>query len=264
MTGIKEMLLKEQDRLEKILSKTRKQVKDAPLGSLRLSKSRGWIQYYHCMPGEKRNGAYIPKADEELPQKLAQKAYDEKVLKLAEKRLGQLKRITKDYEDDEIENLFMKEHPERRKLICPVEPSWDQQIQEWESGEYKRKEFREGTPVIMTDKGERVRSKSEKILADYFYRKGIPYKYECPLYLNGFGTVYPDFTFLSKKTGKEIYWEHDGKMDSPEYAENAVRKINAYEENDIFPGERLILTFETGKTILNIKRIEELVARYLI
>lgn len=158
----------------------------------------------------------------------------------------------------------MKEHPERRKLICPVEPSWDQQIQEWESGEYKRKEFREGTPVIMTDKGERVRSKSEKILADYFYRKGIPYKYECPLYLNGFGTVYPDFTFLSKKTGKEIYWEHDGKMDSPEYAENAVRKINAYEENDIFPGERLILTFETGKTILNTKRIEELVARYLI
>ena len=35
MTGIKEMLLKEQDRLEKILSKTRKQVKDAPPGSLR-------------------------------------------------------------------------------------------------------------------------------------------------------------------------------------------------------------------------------------
>ena len=88
MTGIKEMLLKEQDRLEKILSKTRKQVKDAPPGSLCLSKSRGWIQYYHCMPGEKRNGAYIPKADEELPQKLAQKAYDEKVLKLAEKRLA--------------------------------------------------------------------------------------------------------------------------------------------------------------------------------
>lgn len=53
-------------------------------------------------------------------------------------------------------------------------------------------------------------------------------------------------------------------MDSPEYAENAVRKINAYEENDIFPGERLILTFETGKTVLNTKRIEELVARYLI
>nr|WP_294469647.1 hypothetical protein [uncultured Sellimonas sp.] len=53
-------------------------------------------------------------------------------------------------------------------------------------------------------------------------------------------------------------------MDSPKYAENAIRKINACEENDIFPGERLILTFETGKTVLNTKRIEELVSRYII
>ena len=40
------------------------------------------------------------------------------------------------------EKLFMNEHPERRKLICPVEPLWEQQIQEWESREYKQKEFR--------------------------------------------------------------------------------------------------------------------------
>ena len=27
--------------------------------------------------------------------------------------------------------------------------------------------------------------------------------------------VYPDFTFLSRKTKQEIYWEHDGRMDDP-------------------------------------------------
>ena len=36
------------------------------------------------------------------------------------------------------------------------------------SEKYKSKEFQENTPVILTEKGERVRSKSEKILADYF------------------------------------------------------------------------------------------------
>lgn len=116
----------------------------------------------------------------------------------------------------------------------------------------------------MAERGERVRSKSEKILADYFYRRGIPYKYEKPLYLKHFGTVYPDFTFLSKRTRKEIYWEHDGRMDDPVYAQSAVRKIQAYEENDIYPGEQLILTFETEKQVLNTREIERLVRRYLL
>ena len=105
-----------------------------------------------------------------------------------------------------------------------------------EKQEYKGKEFREDTPLIRSERRERVRSKSEKILADFFYRNQIPYKYECPLHLKNFGTVYPDFTFLSAKTGQEIYWEHDGRMDDPVYAQNAIRKIYAYEENGIYPG----------------------------
>lgn len=28
--------------------------------------------------------------------------------------------------------------------------------------------------------------------------------------------VYPDFTFLSRRTGEEIYWEHEGMMDKPD------------------------------------------------
>lgn len=117
--------------------------------------------------------------------------------------------------------------------------------------------------MILNERGERVRSKSEKILADFFYRNRIPYKYECPLHLKNFGMVYPDFTFLSAKTGQEIYWEHDGRMDDPVYAQSAVKKIYAYEENDIYPGERLILTYETEKTVLNMQIVERLVHKYL-
>lgn len=91
----------------------------------------------------------------------------------------------------------------------------------------------------------------------------VDIKYECPLYLEGFGIVYPDFTFLSKKTGQEIYWEHDGMMDDPVYAQNAIKKIEAYEKNGIFPGDRLILTFETEETLLNSEILEVLVKKYL-
>ena len=74
----------------------------------------------------------------------------------------------------------------------------------WYEEEYHGKEFKEGVPVILTEKGERVRSKSEKIIADYFYRKNILYKYEKPLYLNGYGIVYPDFTLLSRKQERKF------------------------------------------------------------
>lgn len=109
-----------------------------------------------------------------------------------------------------------------------------------------------------------LRSKSEKILADYFYKRGIEYKYECPLYLKGMGNVYPDFTFLSPHNNQEIYWEHNGRMDDPAYAQKAVRKINTYEKNNIFPGERLILTYETEHTLLDSKLIRQLADKYLV
>lgn len=263
MIGLRNLLLQEQERLEKILQKATEQMKDAPQGRLRLTNTKQWVQYYHCVPGGKRSGKYISKTNETLIQALAQKSYNEKILKLVEKRLAQIKNITEDYDEKEIEKVFWNENAERRKLIQPVEPTWEQQLKQWTEKEYKGKEFQEGTPVILTDQGERVRSKSEKILADYFYKKKISYKYERPLYLKNFTTVYPDFTFLSQRTGKEIYWEHHGKMEDPAYMQNTIRKIHAYEENGIYPGESLILTFETGKTVLNMQIVERLVHRYL-
>lgn len=262
MTGLLELLSAEQNRLETIIEKVKIRLKDAPTGTLRLSKSHHQLQYYRCTK-EKKTGIYINKNNIEMAKRLAQKTYDEKVLKLAEKRLSQIYKITKDYKENEIEEIYFKERVERQALIKPVEPTWEQKVKEWKSREYKGKGFRDGAPIILTERGERVRSKSEKILADYFYRNGINYKYECPLYLSGVGTVYPDFTFLSKKTGEEMYWEHNGKVDDPVYARNMVKKIQAYENNGIYVGEKLILTFETEQTILNTNKIEQLTKRYI-
>lgn len=265
MYGLKEQLIEEQKRLEKIEKKVKQQLKNVPEGTLRISKSNNHIQYYHCKEGYvQKSGKYLHRSEEELARKLAQKAYNEKVLRLVKRRIHQIKYLTEEYQDNEIEMLYEKENIARRRLILPIELTWEQQLKQWISEEYEGKGFKEGASIIYSEKGERVRSKSEKILADYFYRKNIPYKYEKPLNLKGYGIVYPDFSFLSKKTGREIFWEHEGCMDNPGYAETAIKKIQTYENNGIYVGDRLILTFETKTTVLNTKDIERNVKRYLI
>lgn len=262
MIGLKNLLVAEGKRLEKIISIANAQLKHMPEGTLRLSKRKEFTQYYYCTE-ENKSGKYIRKENRNLVQMLAQKSYDEKLLELAEKRRKQINQILKDYEDDEIEQIYKNEHIARQCLIQPVESTWEQKVKKWKAEEYQGKAFKEGTPVILTERGERVRSKTEKIMADYFHRHGIEYKYECPIYLKGVGTVYPDFTFLSKKTEKEMYWEHCGMMDSPDYARKMVRKVEMYENNGIFPGERLILTYETEQSVLSTEKIAQMVERYL-
>ena len=136
-------------------------------------------------------------------------------------------------------------------------------IRKWQEEIYQGKEFYEDTPELYTLQGERVRSKSELIIADMLSKEGVPYRYEYPLYLRGVGRIYPDFTVLNIKKREEVFWEHFGMMDDPTYAEAAVKKIATYEQNGIFPGENLILTYETRKNPINQKVVMSLIEHYL-
>lgn len=239
-------------------------LEDAPEGRLKLGKTKGCVQYYHWIEGMHGCGTYINKSNVSFAKKLAQKTYDEKILRYTNKVMTQISRLLKIYDDNKIENIFLEEHPERQKLITPIEPTYAQKLETWMSQPYEGKSFKEDAPVLLTNNGVRMRSKSEKIMADYFESQGIIYKYECPLKLKPYGTIYPDFTFISRKTGQEIYWEHEGMMDNPEYAKNAVQKIELYEKNGLYPGERLILTFETSANVINTEILKKLTRRYLL
>lgn len=59
-------------------------------------------------------------------------------------------------------------------------------------------------------------------------------------------------------------FQHDKMMDKQDYARAAVRKIELYQINHIYPGDRLIITFETEQNVLNSKIIENLIEKYLI
>ena len=263
MSDLRECLYKEQCRLEEILQNAEERLRNAPKGTLRLSKSGRQTQYYCCRPGGKKNGVYIPKAEKEWIQKLAQKAYDEKVVRLVRRRLPPIRKLAELYQEDPIETLFLSQCKERQRWIRAAEPTWEQRVAEWKTEAYIGKGFQANTPFFVTEQGEQVRSKSEKILADYFFKRGIAYKYERPLQLKGLGTIYPDYTLLSEKTRQEIYWEHFGRMGDPVYAQKTVWKIQAYEENGIFPGETILFTFETDKSVLDMRLVEALTDKYL-
>lgn len=121
-----------------------------------------------------------------------------------------------------------------------------------------------GDNAIITEKGEAVRSKSEKIIADKLYMKEIPYVYEQPLYLKGYGYVVTDFKILNVRTKKEYYLEHFGMMDDYEYAKNAIKKIECFQKNEIYPGEKLLITLEASDSPLNMIILEKMVNKYLL
>ncbi len=130
MKNLLELLYAEEQRLKEIVSITKNRLNESPAGTLRISKSHNKLQYYRCTK-EKRLGFYISKDNIDLARQLAQKAYDEKVLKVAEKRLKQIQNITSDYRENEIEEIYMKERSERQAFIEPVEPTWEQKVKTW-------------------------------------------------------------------------------------------------------------------------------------
>ena len=263
MEQIKNLLEVRQNQLTQLKKEKEKAIEKAPDGSLRICKHGNKTQYYHRNNPKDFNGVYIKEKDVGLARKLAQKDYDKKVLCSAEKELNAISKYLSNCPDKSVEEIYEGLHVERQKMIVPIKETDKEYVRKWQEEKYQGKEFHEDTPELYTAKGERVRSKSELIIADMLNKQGVPYRYEYPLYLGGMGKVYPDFTVLNISKRKEIFWEHFGMMDDPAYAETAVKKIATYEQNGIFPGENLILTYETRKNSINQKLVRSLIEHYL-
>ena len=235
-----------------MIGKVSAMLKNAPPGELRVIRHHTNYQYYHSLPGQRN---YISKKKPELAISLAQKEYDTAVLTKAltfQEQVGALYH-TLEVDFDEIINQFPEE---KKKLIKPYFTSDNEFIKEWESMSYTGKLIDESIPELFSNRGEQVRSKSEKIIADRLAELGIPYRYEAPLFLGTMGIVYPDFTLLKVCTREEIYWEHLGMMDDPSYVHKALNKINTYIRNGFIPGKNLLLTFESKAIPLNMRNVE--------
>ena len=118
--------------------------------------------------------------------------------------------------------------------------------------------------VYLTNKGEKVRSKSEKILADMFYKLNIPYVYEARLELKNLKIIYPDFTLLRMVDRKTVYWEHFGLADDGEYASKALKKCAVYESEGFVLGRDFLFSVESRSTPLNIRALEKKIKEFFM
>ena len=264
MESLKETLNKRKQYLDALQKELRQKLRRSPEGCLRISCSKGRVQYYLRQSPKDKEGKYLPKSEQTLIERLAGKDYYLRVLKSAAQESKAIENCLRHLPDAAAEEIYEKLPEVRKELILPIVESDEQFAAEWGSKRYTGKEIYGDTPEYLTDRGERVRSKSELIIANMLHKENVPYRYEYPVELIGFGMVYPDFTVLNVRERKEMIWEHQGMMDDPEYAEKAVRKLHAYMANDFFPGDRLLLTSETSATPLNVRQIRELIRRFLV
>ena len=239
----------------------------SPAGRLRTALRGNKARFYHVTDPKKPGGTYIPRHEEALAARLAQKDYDSAALAQLERQLELVNQFIIDYNPQALADTYHNLSDCRQRIVTPATLPDAEYAKRWQALPYKSKPFADNTPEYTTARGERVRSKSEVIIADTLSRMGIPYRYEFPLRQKlsqgSAATFYPDFTCLNLRTREEFLWEHFGMMDDPDYARNAMDKLDIYERNGFFLGKRLIISRETDEKPLNAKTIRNLAEEYL-
>ena len=255
--------------LQNLLIQKKTALKAAPEGTLRIAQSGNRIQYYHKTSENYPQGKYLPRNQDALAAALAQKDYDQRLVKEIEDEISALEKLTKNYNPSKIVEIFEGMHINRQHLINPSNVSDDAFEKAWSTYTYEGLPIDDNTPVFYTQKGEKVRSQAHQLIANTLNQLEIPYRYEYPLMINGSKgfskgfLVHPTFYCLNVRTRKEFIWEHFNHMEDSFQAREKIGRISQYQSNGYFQGEKLIITFETDETPLDEKQVTLLAKRYL-
>ena len=123
----------------------------------------------------------------------------------------------------------------------------------------KNEKYYEENLIYKSKKGDFVRSKSELIIADKLFDKGISYEYEQEFIRDGKKKIL-DFTITYM--GDEYIWEHYGMMSNANYKKKWQDKKIWYAEYGFIEGQNLIVTYEYANAGFNSQEIDELIEKY--
>lgn len=239
------------------VNETSSKLEDGALVIHRYNKNISFYrsQYIH----DKRVTTYISKNDTKLISDLAYKKYIRNIKTAIYDQVKVLGNFLSKYEPQSIYTAYDKLPDHIKEYVSPYVLSDAEFLEEWLNTPYVGLDSMPTNSDFITDKGECVRSKSELFIANKLYSMNIPYKYEHPLLLECGSIVYPDFTILDVEHRRELYLEHFGMMDNPEYCEKAIRKIDEYARNGLFVGDRLFLTLESSNVSGYIATLETMI-----
>lgn len=252
---VEEYFFTRMKKLEQEIPELEKIVEKSPKGTLVACKIKGKNRWY--LQQRQKDGSYsrsyIGLKDVELAKQLARKAYFKALLKDEQNELSCIKRYIKSRKTTKHGELISLNSPYRELLG----------LRKWDIEDYERSSSHPENLIVKAPKGERVRSKSEALIANALFGSGIKYRYECRLELGDI-TFFPDFTIMSERTQKLVIWEHFGIIDDPAYFDNMMKKIGLYISNGYLPGQNLIMTFESRTNPLTIDVVQEIITKHLV
>ena len=262
-------------RLDQAIEWAQAGLKKAPKGRLLTERQRGmYTRYFWRKDARDKKGTYLGKGDEATIKALGQKDYELRLLKAATAEKARLEKLLASYEkgssgenDESCEAALAQVYDtlpaDRKHLVNPYILPDQEYAQKWAQQEYVPNGHAFSMGGLFTSKGQRVRSKSEVIIANLLDESGVPYLYEKPLYLGGYSSVYPDFTVLNTRTREEYVWEHLGGMDDPDYCHKALEKLNDYALAGYLPGKNLLVTQESASVPLDTRVVSAIIQQYL-
>lgn len=224
--------------LNKVKDYLEKQLKCMPAGNLLIAPGTtpNSFRYYRRESPQDKNGTYLDRSKQDIKEQLASKKYYEKLFAAVTKELTALEKINKLNHSDAIIHTYESLNEGLKKLIHPINIDDSTYAKMWETATYKGLEFdAEDKTEFYTKRGERVRSKSELLIANTLNDNNIPYRYEYPVELD---------------TGKKYY---------PDYVAHNMLKFNEYKKAGVILGVNLFVTYETSSMPLGTGEIERLI-----
>ena len=267
----------------KLLKQTRKDLsvlsskieKSRPMkteGMLISRQIRGKTRFF--LRNDDRKEKYLGKEDSKTVSLLSTKYYAQRLEKAAALEKQQIDRCVDILESKTVNridhadiDLVYSQLPEYiKEKTNPSIMTDDGYAEKWQAEKYQNRWEGKGF-LYETPRGEKVRSKSEWMIACMLSEAGVPYRYEELIGLHPeFGVhLFPDFTVLNKRTRKEYYWEHFGRMDDPKYIEESfMPKISDYYNFGYLPGKKLLMTFESKGHPFDTTQVKRLIEEFLI
>ena len=211
--------------------------------------------------------SYLSKAQTQKIRELAQLRYETALFRAAIDEKAAVEKCIRILENCKDTDKVFDEMPDELKPYITPDILTDKGY----ARKWQRERVESARPLrdgegYKTLRGEFVRSKSEVIIADRLFSRGIPYRYEIyfPMKYEDISYVYPDFEILNVRTRQEFLWEHLGMLGDEGYSETQLKKISGYARSGFTPGKNLLLSFESKNRPLDIFYVDVLIDSFLV
>lgn len=262
MADIKALAAKELIRLNAELEQCEKIISVSPAGHLKCSRRADRRSYYVVSSQSgRRKARYIRTGDIELAEGLAMRDHCLRKRNILNDDLDLLKKFLNGYDPFPDATASKQGNPDHLILIKDRLSFRGAFAKDWQTAEYAKNPVRPEGLKYRTMSGVKVRSKSEVIIADQLFGRGVPFRYESLVTING-QDLYPDFTIYNTETAEIVIWEHFGLMSDEAYRLNAFKKISAYAGGGFKLDKNLIATFEWHEAPLDTSFVALLIDHY--